>query len=84
MNLMHAEKMRGRHPHPFGHPAAIFRDISGVVVGAEAAIEASVDATGNAALAAKESVTQAGNGREQRRCRGHARGRPDRREHTRG
>src|SRR6266478_1714774 len=71
MDLPDAEKMLGRHAHLLGHPATIFRDPGGVVVRAEAAIEALVDAVGHAAVARKESVAQAGNGREQRRSQLH-------------
>src|SRR4030081_4018490 len=63
--------MFGRHPLLLRHWAAIFRDIGMIVVRAEAAIETGVDAIGYAAVARKESVAQAGNGREQRRCQLH-------------
>ncbi len=43
----------------------------GIVVGADAAIEAVVDAAGDAAFAGEERMTQAGNGREQRRSQRH-------------
>src|SRR5260370_39398098 len=71
MNLEYAKKIRRRDAHLLRHPAAIFRDIGGIVVRAEAAIETSVDAIGHAAVARKESVAQAGNGREQRRSQPH-------------
>src|SRR5712664_470590 len=71
MNLEYAEKIRRRDAHLLRHPAAIFRDIGGIVVRAEAAIETSIDAIGHAAVARKESVAQAGNGREQRRSQPH-------------
>src|SRR4030081_183757 len=63
--------MFGRHPLLLRHWAAIFRDIGRIVVRAEAAIETGVDALGYAAVARKESVAQAVNGREQRRSQLH-------------
>src|ERR1700687_5882340 len=71
MGLMHAEKMLGRHPHLLRHSAAIFRDIGRIVVRADATIEACVNALGHAAGARKKSMTQAGNGREQRGSQPH-------------
>ena len=65
MDLEGAEQALRRDAHLLRHPAAIFRDIGGIVVGAEAAVEALVDALGHAAVARKERVTEAGNGREQ-------------------
>ena len=40
MDLVRAEKALGRNAHLLGHPAAVFRDMGGIVVRAEAAIEA--------------------------------------------
>src|ERR1700730_7933064 len=69
--LPHAEKMLRTDAHLLRHTAAIFSNAGGIVAGAEAAIEAGIDAAGYPALAAKERVTQAGNGRQQRRSRHH-------------
>jgi hypothetical protein len=66
MDLEGAEQALRRDAHLFRHPAAIFRDIGRIVVRAEAAVEALVDALGHAAFARKERVTQAWNGGEQR------------------
>src|SRR5450759_279918 len=63
--------MRRCDAHLRRHPAAVFRDPGGIVVRAEAAIEIGVDAVGHAALAGEEGMTQAGNGREQRRSEPH-------------
>src|SRR3981081_571641 len=71
MDLKNGEKMRWANPHLFRHPPAIFRDASGIVIGADAAVEACIEAVGHTAVAAKESVAQAGNGREQRRAQRH-------------
>ena len=71
MDLVHAEKAIRCDAHLLGHPAAVFRDMGGVIVRAEAAIEAFVNAAGHAALAGEESVAQARNGRQQRRSEGH-------------
>src|SRR6202035_2926579 len=71
MALMHAEKMRGRHTHLLRHPATIFRDSGGIVVGAAPPLGGCIKANGDAAFAAEESVTQAGDGREQRRLQLH-------------
>src|SRR6202012_2312533 len=54
-----------------GHPPAVFRDMGGIVVRPEAAIEAGIDAAGDAALAGEKGVAQARNGREQRRSQRH-------------
>jgi hypothetical protein len=62
MDLMHPEEMGGCNPHLLRHAAAIFRDIGRVVIGAEAAVEAGIDAAGHAALAREEGVPQARNG----------------------
>src|SRR3981081_4107343 len=71
MGLPDAEEMLRRDAHLLRHPAATFPHLGRIVVGAEAAIETGVDAIGYAAVARKESVAQAGNGREQRRCQLH-------------
>src|ERR1700688_3590479 len=71
MDLPRAEKMLGTDAHLLRHPAAIFRDIAGIVVGAETAIEAAVKAVGHPPLAREESMAQPGNGREQRRSERH-------------
>src|SRR6202166_3809821 len=71
MDLPDAEKMLGRDAHLLRHPAPILRALGGIVVRAEAAIEALVDAVGHAAVAREESVAQAGNGREQRGAQHH-------------
>ena len=59
-----AEKMRGQDGHLLRHAAAVFRDIGGIVIRTKAAIEAVVKAAGYTALAGKESMAQAGNGRK--------------------
>src|SRR5260221_9367467 len=71
MGLMHVEKMRRGDAILFRHPGAVLRNIGGIVFRAEAAIEALVDAIRHPALAREEGVTQAGNGREQRRSHHH-------------
>src|SRR3977135_30969 len=71
MGLPDAEEMLRRDAQLLSQSAAIFRDIGRIVARAEAAIETGVDAIGYAAVARKESVAQAGNGREQRRCQLH-------------
>src|SRR3982074_3455336 len=71
MGLMNAEKMLRRDAHLLRHPPAILRDIGGIVARADAAIQACVNAVGHTAVAGEESGTQAGNGREQRRCQLH-------------
>src|ERR1700694_5979790 len=71
MDLPDAQEMLGRNAHLRRHPAPVLPDIDGIVVRAEAAIEASVNALGHAALAGKEGMMQAGNGREQRRGEPH-------------
>src|SRR5665213_2587156 len=72
MDLPDAEEMRRCDLHPLGHPAAVLRDMGGIVVGADAAIEALIDALGRAAVAGEESVAQPGNCRQQRRSEHHA------------
>src|SRR5215207_5394795 len=72
MDLVHAEKTLGRNAHLFGHPAEIFRDTGGIIVGAEPAIETLVDSAGYAALAGEEGVAQSRNGCEQRRSERHS------------
>ena len=79
MDLVHADEALRHDAHLLGHPAAIFRDIGGIVVRTEAAIEALVDSAGYAALAGEEGVAQAGNGREQRRSERHGVSRSGRR-----
>src|SRR5882762_4286696 len=71
MDLPYAEEMLRRDAHLLRHPPAVFGHLGGIVLRAEAAIEALVDAVGHAAVARKESVAQAGNGREQRRSQLH-------------
>src|SRR6476469_6823784 len=71
MDLEGAEQALRRNSHLFRHPAAIFRDIGGIVARAEAAVEALVDAVGHAALAREERMTEAGNGGEQRGSQSH-------------
>src|ERR1700712_4847124 len=71
MNLVQAEKSLGCHTDRLRHPAAIFRDMGGIVIRAEATIEAGINALGGAALAAEKAVTQARNGRKERRSRNH-------------
>ena len=65
MDLMHVEKSVGCNAHRVGHPAAVLADIGGIVVRAKSAIEAGIDAVGDAAVAGEEGVAQAGNGGEQ-------------------
>src|SRR5258705_10137257 len=72
MDLVRAEQGLRCNTHLLGHSAAIFRDAGGVVVGAEAAIEALVDSARYPALAGEEGVAQPGNGCEQRRSERHA------------
>src|SRR5216683_2093218 len=72
MDLMHVEEILGRNAHLLSHPAAVFADISGIVAGAEPAIEAAIDAIGDAAVAGEEGVAKAWNGREQGRTEHHA------------
>src|SRR5215208_6327675 len=72
MDLPDGEKMRGRDAHLFRHSPAIFSDSGGVVVRAKPAIEAVVKPAGDAAVAGKEGVAQAGNARQQRRTEHHA------------
>src|SRR5256885_11864076 len=71
MGLTCAQKTLGLAPHALRHPAAIFRDIGGIVAGSDAAVESAVNAVGYAAMTRKKGVTQAGNGREQRRSELH-------------
>src|SRR6476646_2155450 len=71
MGLVEGQQPLGRDAHPFGHAAAIFRDVDGVVVRSGAAIAAFVNAAGHAAFASEKGVAQAGNGREQRRTQHH-------------
>src|SRR5258708_11687462 len=71
MGWMQVGKMGRRDAHLFRHPAAVLRNIGRIVFRAEAAIEALVDAIRHPALAREEGVTQAGNGREQRRSHHH-------------
>src|ERR1700722_661240 len=72
MDLVHPHKMFRRDAHRFRHAAAILDDIGAVVVRAQSAIEAFVDAAGDATLARKERVAKAGNSRQQRRGEFHA------------
>src|SRR5258705_3581489 len=72
MDLVRAEQGLRCNAHLVGHSAAIFRDAGGVVVRAEAAIEALVDSARYPALAGEERVAQPGNGCEQRRSERHA------------
>src|SRR4051794_32313936 len=58
-----AEKMRGGTPHLLPNSPRIFRDMGGFVGRAEPAVEVVVDAAGHAAVAGKEGVTQARDGR---------------------
>ena len=66
MKLVRAQQAIGRNAHLRGHPPAILRDILRIVVRAQPAIEAGVDALGHPALAREEGMPQAGNGRKQR------------------
>src|SRR5258708_26697072 len=72
MDLVRADQALGRTAHLLGHRAAVFGDAGGVVVRAEAAIEALVDSVGYPTLAGEEGVAQPGNGCEQRRSERHA------------
>jgi hypothetical protein len=65
MNLMHTDQLLRANAHMLGHAAAVFADAFGIVVGAEPAIEARIDAVGYAALAGEEGMAKAWNGREQ-------------------
>src|SRR6185437_883149 len=67
MDLMHADEMRGCNAHLPGHAAAVLRDMRGIIVRAEPAVEAGIDAVRYAAVAGEEGVAQAGNGRQQGR-----------------
>src|SRR5262249_7542230 len=60
------QEMGGRNPHLLGHTAAIFRDMRGIIVRAQSAVEAGIDAAGDAALAGEEGVAEPGNGQEER------------------
>src|SRR5438105_13901009 len=71
MNLVRGEEMAGLDPHRRRHPPAVFCDEALVVPRADAAVQAGIDSTGDAALAAEKSVAQAGNGRKQRGCQHH-------------
>src|SRR5258705_11202413 len=72
MDLVRAEQGLRCNTLLSGHVAVIFRGAGGVVVGAEAAIEALVDSARYPALAGEEGVAQPGNGCEQRRSERHA------------
>src|SRR5215210_6434665 len=72
MDLPYAEKVRRRDAHLLRHSPTVFSDSSGIVVRAKPAIEAIVKAAGHAAVAGKEGVAQARNGRQQRRSDHHA------------
>src|SRR3954471_22629771 len=71
MGLVEGEQALGRNAHPFGHAAAVFRNLAGIVVRSGAAVEAFVNPAGDAAFAGEKGVAQAGNGREQRRTQHH-------------
>src|SRR5947209_8465688 len=71
MNLERGEQARGLDAEMRGHAPAVFRYPGGVVIGANSAIEAFVNAIGHAAIAGEERMTQAGNGGEQWRSQCH-------------
>src|SRR5258708_11193599 len=71
MNLEGGEEMAWLDAHRRRHPPAVFHDVNGIVLRADAAVQAGINAIGDAAIAAEESVTQAGDGRKQRRCQRH-------------
>src|SRR5438552_6290236 len=65
MNLVRGEEMAGLDAHRRRHPPAVFRDVVLVVLRADAAVQAGIDSTGDAALAAEKSVAQRGYGGQQ-------------------
>src|SRR5579864_3696032 len=66
MNLENSQEAFWRDAQCCGHPPAVFRDMRRIVVRADAAIQAAINAFGDAALAAEEGVPQAGDCRQQR------------------
>src|SRR3954471_19677051 len=71
MNLECGEEMLRRHADRRGHQPAVFVHARRIVLRAEAAVQAAIDAVGDAALAAEKSVTQARSGGQQRRLQHH-------------
>ncbi|MGY4476607.1 hypothetical protein ACVILL_004021 [Bradyrhizobium sp. USDA 3364] len=63
---MHADQVIERHAELLRHPPAVLQDLGRIVARAEPAIEAGIDAFGDAALAREEGVAQARYGRQQR------------------
>src|SRR5471030_1490829 len=71
MNLERGEKARRRHAQLRRDAPAVFRDMRCIVLRADAAIEAFINSIGHAAVAGEERMTQARNGRKQRRSQRH-------------
>src|SRR4051812_30060297 len=60
VHLVRGEELRWRNAHRLGHPAAVLGDVGRIVMRAKAAIEAGIDALGDAAVAREEGVADAG------------------------
>ncbi len=62
MDLIGGEEVQGGDAHLRRHAPAVLGHMRGIVVRSEPAIEAGIDAFGDAAVAREERVAQAGNG----------------------
>src|SRR5438128_5508739 len=71
MDLVQGEEIFRRHPHLRRHARAVLDDLGRIVMRAGTAVEARVDAFGDAAFAGEEGMAQAGDGRKKRRAQHH-------------
>jgi hypothetical protein len=60
MNLVGGKKAVRRHADRRRHAGPVFRHLRGIIAGANAAIEAGIEAAGDAALAGEKAVADAG------------------------